>query len=191
MWQRWCEGKAAESFTVDEAAWQSALANHNNKHPAPQSIQTQTNIESLSSLFYDGRYQELAEQATLFVAIQPGQGKAWHLLGLARLMLQENTAALEPLRQASCLLSEDAEIWDHLGVCNHRLGRFDEADLAYQRSLALAPDRPDAWSNAAKNANARKLFIDGERYAREALRLRPGFPVALDILNWALKGLEG
>lgn len=132
-------------------------------------------ISEIWGLFHAGRYAEMGEQAQRLTEQDRQCGDAWRLLGIAWLMLRKYAEALTPLRHASELLPDHAEIWDHLGLVCHHLGEFTTAAACYERCLTLDPHRVPAWNNAADNAWRMSLLEKSEYYARQALALQPDY----------------
>ena len=60
-----------------------------------------------------------------------------------------STDALEPMRKAAALSPGDAEAHHNLGTILKDLGRLDEAEAAYQRSLEIKPDSVEAMNPLA------------------------------------------
>jgi predicted O-linked N-acetylglucosamine transferase (SPINDLY family) len=75
------------------------------------------------------------------------------------------------------------------GLALHRADRFEEAQRAYRRALALAPAMLDVWTNLGAVGMARDDAGTALRMSNRALRLRPGHPLALNNLGLALMGL--
>jgi|GEM_PF-4687861 len=61
-------------------------------------------LNLLQALFRAGRHGELEARAQAFLAYRPKEGRAWHLLGRARLALRRLPPAREALEQAAALL---------------------------------------------------------------------------------------
>lgn len=62
-----------------------------------------------------------------------------------------------------------------LGILYKYMGRFDEAEQAYHRALALAPDRAtlaDLYHNLGGLEHARQRYAAGEPWARRGLAIR-------------------
>lgn len=74
----------------------------------------------------------------------PGAADAWLNLALLRAEDGEFAAALEALDRGAALRGEDAVTWYHRGVILAGLGRTGEARAAFERSLSLTPDQPEA-----------------------------------------------
>ncbi|MBL0311212.1 MAG: tetratricopeptide repeat protein [Holophagaceae bacterium] len=55
--------------------------------------------------------------------------------------------AVQVLSQAAELLKDDADVWAHLGVALVGIDQSLKARSCFERSLALAPNRPLIWNN--------------------------------------------
>jgi tetratricopeptide (TPR) repeat protein len=138
-----------------------------------------------------GRLKLLAAESAL--PLRPGGPELAAIFeGVAqmRLRLRMPHAALAALDSAarSGAVSPDLQrmtglAWNEVGVIRLREGDRDGAAQAFRRALTFTPDMP------ATHLNLAGLALDGfgdsaraEEEAREALRLRPGFPDGLVML---------
>lgn len=141
--------------------------------PKPaENISIAQGLKQLQDRVQNGDPASVLDLAPPLHARAPRDGKILGVWGAALLMLGQNVEALAKLEQAAVLSPKDPVIWDHLGVARHRLTKLPAADEAYQRAIALNPNRADAWGNAAKNALVWQRYELGEKYARKALSLR-------------------
>jgi Flp pilus assembly protein TadD len=73
-----------------------------------------------------------------------------HLLtgaGLAALRMGDKAAAAQHLRRAVALKGVDWTAWNALGVLSDGRGAWAESAMAYDKALALAPDKAAIWNN--------------------------------------------
>ena len=70
-------------------------------------------------------------------------------------------ASADESQKAIWLKPTDAKIWSQYGVALGRLGRYDEALRAYDKSLSIAPDYENAREN--KHALLTNMALDCER----------------------------
>lgn len=80
---------------------------------------------------------EYAEQV---VALEPGLGEGWRVLGNARSDLGMTEAAVEAYRQALVLDERDVWTMNNLGLLMIRQGRYEEALPSLARATELRPD---------------------------------------------------
>jgi membrane associated rhomboid family serine protease/Tfp pilus assembly protein PilF len=124
----------------------------------------------------------------LFVVLAgPGRPYVNFVGAAARDLAQEGVEALQAgdnergerlLQRAVAIDSKDAVSWYNLGVARTRLGRTDEAAIAYDRACALNPSEPGlcqklaTWKlRAAWQAQAAGRLPDALRTYQEALAL--------------------
>jgi len=131
------------------------------------------------------RSLDLVEQG---LASRPGD--AWCLVHRGRLLLEieDYEGARESLRAA---LEQDAELGDALallGLLEHRLDRFEDAELYYERAIALASEdgveRGDLWLWRAVNHVRAGSVLAARDAARTALEIDPDDPIAMAIRAW-------
>ena len=110
--------------------------------------------------------------------LSPSLAKATTFLGNLLVEKGEFEPAAEYLRDASRAPSFDAGSWMNLGVALEALGRFKEADAAYERLISQAPHLAQAH-----HAIGRRLEQRGEAHRaadefRQALAADPKFAAA-------------
>lgn len=152
--------------------------------------QPKADMNLLQALFRAGRYAELEARAQAFLAQKPANGRAWHLLGRARLAQGRLQAAREALERAGALLPEQAPVWSDLAVCLNALGDRQAAAACFERSLKFDPLRAEVWANAGRNALELGRPEEAEAHCRRALVLQPGMAEAHFNLGHALKALK-
>jgi len=94
---------------------------------------------------------------------------------------RDNAAALERARAWATSRPGDSAAWQTMGVVLGRMGRYREADAAFERSLALLP----SWNTFFSLGQARESRgdFDGARDAiRRALAISPGNVFLLGLL---------
>ena len=100
----------------------SESATKQGKTPSPQEI------NSLVSLFTDGRYTDVVTLAQTMTARYPLHAFGWNALGVAYSQMGRSADALAPMKKAAELSPGDAMA--HSNLCNvlHDLGRLNEAE---------------------------------------------------------------
>lgn len=133
----------------------------------------ETRRQQLLALFAAGDFAALAAGAAAAVAAFPEQAFFWKALGVARGLRGEiGETVIGPLSEAALRMPGDAEIFDGLAQALARAGRPEEALVAAQRAVTLAP------RHAVLQTNYGNLLADRLRY-REAIE-RHRLAVELD-----------
>ena len=151
--------------------------------PSPQEINT------LVSLFGQGRHAEAATLAQAMTARFPMHVLGWKALGVALKQMGRNTDALAPMQKAAALSPGDAEAYYNLGVTLKDLGRLEEAEAAYRRALQIDPNHAVAYNNLGVTLKELGRLDEAEASYRRALQLGPDDAVAHNNLGVALKKL--
>jgi len=81
------------------------------------------------------------------VRLDPGQSKAWYLLGAACQSLGRLDEAADHLQQSLRLRPDNADAHNFLGVNRARQGKLDEAVLSFRQALHLQPTHAEAARN--------------------------------------------
>jgi predicted O-linked N-acetylglucosamine transferase (SPINDLY family) len=140
-------------------------------------------------LFRAGRVAEAAALCEQVIHADPTSIEAWHLLGAARLSLDQPLDALTALDSALGLDPVRPGILSARAAALVALGRDDDALNACDAASARDPDNPVVLN--AKGVALRRLGQPQkalEAY-QEALAVSPGFPDALCNLGVALSDL--
>jgi tetratricopeptide (TPR) repeat protein len=112
-------------------------------------------------------------------------------MGLAEIAMSRDNkeAALNYYLHASSLNPEDEEIWFRVGYLQSQLDRYPDAVLSLQRSIALAPELTEAYTELAGIYVAQKSLGKARETLREGLDVNPD---AADLLAaLALVYLQG
>lgn len=81
------------------------------------------------------------------------------------------------------------EIWYKIGVCNHSLGKFDEAQIAYERAIEIEPDKAKYHAALAENLIELKEYEEAAESALTSIELVRYYSKAHYILGRALDKL--
>lgn len=96
-----------------------------------------------------GHYDVAEKMLRARLAIRPDDAITLANLGLARLRLGQDAAAIEALEgaRATPSLAKDPGLLNELGMGYRRLGRFDEAERAYRKAITVQPGYGPALLN--------------------------------------------
>jgi tetratricopeptide (TPR) repeat protein len=121
------------------------------------------------------RHAECEAALRRALAVDPSNGSALHMLGLARHALDDKTEAVELMQRALALEPSSAIYLRDLGIMLHGAMRFDEALEASRRSVAIDPDDPATHNGVG--ATLAELDRPAEAIAafRRALELKPDY----------------
>jgi len=93
--------------------------------------------------------------------------------GMAASARGELEKALSLLGAAAAQISDNANLFNELGVCCYRLGRVGEAKLWFQKAVARQPDFVRALTNLGACYNEEKDNPNAIACYRKALKLQP------------------
>lgn len=132
-----------------ERCYRNALAND------PGYFEAHVNLARL--LFVVSRQLESLYFARRAGEIRPGSALAIERAALALGKLGQTSESLVELRRATEVDPELASPWVSLGAALQSVGRYEEAENAYLRAMALDEDDPISRGNRAFLANYREL----------------------------------
>lgn len=107
---------------------------------------------------FETRVQELKKAGNWHVLVlyandwtrkEPNNAAAWYELSIGYIKLRQLDDAFQAATKAVQLLPEEASLWRNLGHVNLALERLPEAEIAFDRALALSSDDSDALCGAA------------------------------------------
>lgn len=152
----------------------------------PMDVSTQ--LGHLEDLLRTGQLGAAERSAKALLQIEPGEARAWRLLGAIYVLGERWMEAVPAYQQLLVYDPSDAQIWNNYAAAQHKTGNWSEAELGYERSLALVPGALDTLVNRAR------LFADRGQYqwAVEVLRTivgqQPGSAPAWAALGYVLRG---
>mgnify|MGYP001306960697 CR=1 FL=1 len=83
------------------------------------------------------KFAEAIADCEQALAINPNYADAWTKKALALYHLEQYIPALASSTRASTLNANDASAWYIRGICLEELGKSEEAEIAYAKSLEL------------------------------------------------------
>jgi tetratricopeptide (TPR) repeat protein len=107
---------------------------------------------------------------------------SWFALGELAMQLQAPAIAESLLRRAVATAPQAAKPRAELGLSLAALGRAGEAVVELERAVALDPSDPTTHLNLAVASAQAGRMDDARRHAREALRLKPDYDRAQQLL---------
>ena len=142
-------------------------AQHRGKSPSPKEI------DSLVTLFGQGRFTEAATLAQAMTVRFPLHEFGWKALGAVFKQTGRTTDALVPMQKAATLSPRDVEAHFNLGITLQELGRLGEAEASYRRALEINPNYVDAHSNLGVILKDQCRLHEAETSLRRALQIKP------------------
>ncbi len=140
----------------------------------------------LVAFFQAGRYGEVETMARSLLGKYPLSGFLWKALGAA-LQIQGKDA-LHALRQASTILTDDAEAHSNLAGALCDAGQPDAALKSSRRALMLKPGLADALCNQGIALLNLGRLDEAVASLQRALKTNPRHALALNNLGNALQG---
>jgi tetratricopeptide (TPR) repeat protein len=110
------------------------------------------------------------------------------ILALAEVQasLQKHDAALANFQQAAQLMPTNARLYLAIGGQDEALGKWQEAETAYQKELSMSPEEPLASNNLAylmlEHGGSVNVALTLAQNAHKGL---PNAPSSADTLGWA------
>lgn len=101
-------------------------------------------IEALSALIRQGRFQEGEPIARTMTERFPAHGLGWKALGVILKQQAHKQDALAAMQTAASLMPQDSEACFNLGLLQQETGLLKEAAASFLRATEIAPDFPDA-----------------------------------------------
>jgi tetratricopeptide (TPR) repeat protein len=134
-----------------------------------------------------GRLQEAEWAYRQFLAVNPRQPDAWHLLGIIAHQRGRQATAVELIGPAIGLRDDVPVYHNNLGIALGKLGRFGEAVTHYKRALTLKPDFVDAHFNLGNAFQEQGELDEAIAHYHRAIAFKPGYAEAHNNLGNGLK----
>ncbi len=151
---------------------------------------TDAGVRLAASLRAVGQFNEAAQTAQQVLVVDPNNYDA--LLETARAFVASGQGfyAIDPAKRAQKINGRDWRPVSLLGVALGKVGREEEAQVAYQQALALSPENPAVLSNMAMTLAAKGQGAQAEALLRRAAA-RPDASVQVRQNLTLVLGLEG
>ena len=121
--------------------------------------------------FNAGKVDQAQKELDSALQIDPEFGDALTLRGLIQLRQPDSSAGQQSLEQAIKVDPSQSSAYIALAALYNHQGRFDDAMLASQRGLSLAPRTWQAYMEMAKASIAKSMYQRGLKFIRQAERL--------------------
>ena len=151
-------------------------------------------LSELVGLANAGQWPQLEAKAQMAAMRYPAQLFIWKTLGVAFLHQGKLKRALETFARIVKLAPGDADSHNYMGVICRDLGRLDEAEAAFRRSLEAAGNQPESTTlRSLALTNLGIVLTDVGKHAeavachRAALELKPGVAETYNNLGTALR----
>jgi protein O-mannosyl-transferase len=145
-----------------------------------------------------GRYAEAIAQLRTAVALDPQRLLQRELLMDALLRAGDAEGAHGAAQETLAVAPDDATArqtllhppeqtaayWINLSLAQYQHAEYAEAIASARHALQIDPNSVEAYTNIGAAYGALRQWDEAMRNAREALRLRPGFPLAKNNLAW-------
>jgi tetratricopeptide (TPR) repeat protein len=120
-----------------------------------------------------GRVAEAEGIYRQVLAVVPGHGGAWMLMGVAALQQKRFAEAIEWIGR-SIAVGPTGAAYSNLGEAYRECGRLDEAVQAYREAIRLEPGMGVGYSNLGLALQKLRRFEEAEGVLRKAVELDPG-----------------
>jgi tetratricopeptide (TPR) repeat protein len=135
---------------------------------------------------YDPVAEQNAQQAA---TMDPKLPLVHYLLGEFYLYKSNVQKAIEEFELEQKLNPGYAGTYDRLGDCYSRVGRYDEAERALQRSILLDPTATGPYILMGKVLVKKKDYASALNYLEKSLRMDPTNYIAHHLMGEAYRGL--
>jgi len=171
-------GQTDAARQVLEQGWQRGLQGDGVAELAGRLEPGVQEINTLVTLFTDGRYTEAASLAQTLTLRFPGHGFSWKVLGAAWKQMGRSADALAPMQKAAAVSPNEAESHNNLGATLRDLGQVAEAEASFRQALQLSPYFAEAHNNLGNSLRNLSRLSDAIVSYRRALELKPDYAEA-------------
>lgn len=130
-------------------------------------------LREARSAYDAGDYRRVLMLALSVIDVNPGNGEATHMAGVAYMHMGEWNRSLTLLEKASRLTPRDAHVHNNLAIALQNLGRHDEALDRCTKALEIDPTYADAHNNLARSLSALGRRDDAIIQYRNAIQYSP------------------
>jgi tetratricopeptide (TPR) repeat protein len=136
-------------------------------------------------------FESLSPEADKAVELFPNQALPYFLSGLAKNQLKAYAKAIEVLRSGVFYVGANRELeanfYATLGDAYNELGRFEESDESYGKTLKIQPENALVLNNWSYYLSLRKSKLEqAEEMIKRAVKIEPKNPSYLDTYAWVM-----
>ena len=146
---------------------------------------TRSEIEAAISAFQAGNLHLAEQLCRSHLKINPLDPEALDVLGLVLNRKGDSEGALNNIRNAISLDSNQAHFHSHLGILLKQKGELDGAKDAYLAAISIEPKSPEATFNLALLCRQMGDLEEGLELSKKAVNLDPGNDAAHNNLGTA------
>jgi tetratricopeptide (TPR) repeat protein len=193
----WLIASPRESESVRQPIVSAAAPSRNRSAPPTPLVKTtsggtnqagpaptfETTVQQMKN---DGKWNVLVLYASEWARKEPNNAAAWYELSVGYFKLRQLGDAFDAATKAVQLSPEDALLWRNLGYLSLAGERLPEAEIAFDRALAVKSDDADALCGAALIAQRQGRPKDADAIAKRVksvdascLRVSDGESVAV------------
>lgn len=137
--------------------------------------------KTVSGHFRRGDFAAVDRACRDEIAVNPGNGWAWHYRGVAAIHTKDFGRAVQYILRAIFHSPGECEMHVNLGIALKALNRWDEAVSALGEATRLEPSNFEAHLLLASALLTRKEYAEADRSIAAALALRPQSAEAWDV----------
>lgn len=130
-------------------------------------------VDRILALYNQERYAEAITFAQALTVRFPMFGFGWKIMGVLLCQLGRATDAIEPMRKAAVLSTNDDEAHFNLGNVLKEAGRLNEAVTSYRKALAINPKSAEAYGNLGVTLQNLGRLDEAVASYRRVLTIKP------------------
>lgn len=124
-------------------------------------------------------WAEAEQECRAILAYNPGDGQAWHLLGLLAHDQGQHAIAVEQFEQAITAEPDQPLHYNNLGVVFNSWGHYEKAAACFEKALSLDSNYLDARSNLGLAFYYQNRFNEADQCFTDILSVDPKYVIAL------------
>ena len=177
-----------KSFSKQAKDLQENFVNLNNikdknliKNP-PQEV-----VNKLISLYKNGQFSIVVEQAQALVKQYPETFIFWNILGASAVQIGMADQAIIALKKVISMEPNYADAYSNISVALQEQGKLDEAIAACKKALLLNPNKAGAYYNIANVLKDQNKLDEAIENYKKSISLKPDYVEAYCNLATVLK----
>ncbi len=155
----------ARSFLLETAAAGAAAI--------PKTATADELVEAATRAYSSRKFALAEKMFERAVALEPGNKRAWKLMGAVRLAQQENAKAAEAFRKEIELEPRDEFAYEGLGLAQAAQEQFDDAIASFRKQLEVKPLDPMAQASLGATLGEAHRWPEAVTELEKALVLSP------------------
>ena len=155
--------------------------------PSNEQKPSQEQLQSLTTLYKQGLYQEALAQASQLQQKFPNSIMLYNIIGAANQGLGKLDKALGAYNKAISINPDNADVYNNMGLTLQKQGKLDEAIEAYKKATSIKSEYAAAYYNMGNALQEQGKLDEAIEAYKKATSIKPDYANAYNNMGITLR----